>query len=162
MYKSKPARGKGYPAGASCITSILMNDIEARVNLDTEAFCTYVGKDYLQGILPGWKNHLLPIEGVQCSSASNNMYLLVILDTNLVFPHTEGSSKMKTEIVVRDNCTSQHIILGNYYLNIYGIDLNDHKDRYCIIGESKRQKFAFSNMPKPISMISRVKDTYKD
>ncbi|MBW0562994.1 hypothetical protein O181_102709 [Austropuccinia psidii MF-1] len=53
MCKTKPARGKGYTAGASCITSILMNDTEAKVNLDTGAFCTCVGKDYLQNILPG-------------------------------------------------------------------------------------------------------------
>ncbi|MBW0546395.1 hypothetical protein O181_086110 [Austropuccinia psidii MF-1] len=58
MCKTKPARGKGYTAGASCITSILMNDIEAKVNLDTGAFYTCVGKDYLQIILPAWKNHL--------------------------------------------------------------------------------------------------------
>ncbi|MBW0470539.1 hypothetical protein O181_010254 [Austropuccinia psidii MF-1] len=40
MCKTKPARGKGYTAGTSCITSILMNDTEASVNMDTEAFCT--------------------------------------------------------------------------------------------------------------------------
>ncbi|MBW0538051.1 hypothetical protein O181_077766 [Austropuccinia psidii MF-1] len=47
MCKTKPDRGKGYTADASCITSILMNDIEAKVNLDTGAFCTCLGKDYL-------------------------------------------------------------------------------------------------------------------
>ncbi|MBW0562181.1 hypothetical protein O181_101896 [Austropuccinia psidii MF-1] len=62
MCKTKPARGKGYTSGASCITSVLMNDIAAKVNLDTGALCTCVGKDYLQTILPGWRNHLLPIE----------------------------------------------------------------------------------------------------
>ncbi|MBW0527866.1 hypothetical protein O181_067581 [Austropuccinia psidii MF-1] len=111
MCKTKPSRGKGYIAGASFITSILMNDIEARVNFDAGEFCTCVGKDYLQAILPGWKNHLLPIKGVQFSSAINNMYPLGILDTNLVFPHPAGSVRMQTEIVVIDNCTSQHIIL---------------------------------------------------
>ncbi|MBW0511946.1 hypothetical protein O181_051661 [Austropuccinia psidii MF-1] len=50
MCRTKPARGKGYTAGESCITSILINDIEAKVNLDTGAFCTCVGKDYLQVI----------------------------------------------------------------------------------------------------------------
>ncbi|MBW0583196.1 hypothetical protein O181_122911 [Austropuccinia psidii MF-1] len=162
MCKTKPDRGKGHTAGASCITSILINDIEARVNLDTGVFCTCVGTDYLQSILPGWKNHLLPIEGVQFSSSSNNMYPFGILDTNLVFPHPAGSVRMKTEIVVMDDCTSQHIILGNDYLNICGIDLNNHEDRYFTIGENKRQTFAFSNMPKQISIISSVKDTYKD
>ncbi|MBW0514577.1 hypothetical protein O181_054292 [Austropuccinia psidii MF-1] len=129
MCKTKPARGKGYTAGTSCITLILMDDIEAKVNLDTGAFCTFVGKDYLQVILPEWKNHLLPIEGVKFSSASNNMYPLGILDTNIVFPHPAGSIRIKTEIVVMDNCTSQHIILGNDYMNIYGIDINNQKDR---------------------------------
>ncbi|MBW0593293.1 hypothetical protein O181_133008 [Austropuccinia psidii MF-1] len=103
MCKTKPARGRGYTSGASCITSILMNDIEAKVNLDTGAFCTCSGKDYIQAILPGWKNHLLPIEGVQFSSASNNMYPLGIMDTNLVFQHPERSVIMKTDIVVIDN-----------------------------------------------------------
>ncbi|MBW0561059.1 hypothetical protein O181_100774 [Austropuccinia psidii MF-1] len=104
--KTKPARGEGYTSGESCITSILINDTEARVNLDTGAFCTCVGKDYLQAILPGWKNHLLPIEGVQFSSSSNNIYPLGILDTNLVFPHPAGSVRMKTEMVVMYSCTS--------------------------------------------------------
>ncbi|MBW0519380.1 hypothetical protein O181_059095 [Austropuccinia psidii MF-1] len=162
MCKTKPARGKGYPAEASCITSILMNDIEAKVNLGTGAFFTCLGKDYLQAILLGWKNHLLPIEVVQFGSSSNNMYPLGILDTNLVFAHPEGSVRMKTEILVMDNCTSQNIILGNYYLNIYGIDINNHKDKYFTIGKNKRQTFAFSNMPKQTSVISSVEDTWKE
>ncbi|MBW0563016.1 hypothetical protein O181_102731 [Austropuccinia psidii MF-1] len=162
MCKPKPARGKGYTAGAYCITSILMNDIEAKVNLDIGAFCTCVGKDYLQAILPGWKIHLLPIEGLQFSSSSSNMYPLGILDTKLVFPHSEGSVRIKTEIVIMVNRTSQHIIIGNYYLNIYGIDINKHEYRYFTIGENKRQKFAFSNMQKQISVISSVRDTYKE
>ncbi|MBW0533245.1 hypothetical protein O181_072960 [Austropuccinia psidii MF-1] len=47
-------------------------------------------------------------------------------------------------------------------MNIYGIDINDHEDRYFTIGENKRQKFVFSNMPKQISVISSIKDTYKE
>ncbi|MBW0562189.1 hypothetical protein O181_101904 [Austropuccinia psidii MF-1] len=162
MCKSKPARGKGYTSESSCITLILMNDIEAKVNLNTGAFCTCVGKYYLQAILPGWKSHLLPIEGVQFSSASNNMYPFGIADTNLVFSHSPGSVRMKTEIVIMESCTSQHIILGDDYLNIYGIDINNQKDRYFTTGENKGQKFSFSNMPKQISMISSVKDTCRE
>ncbi|MBW0555546.1 hypothetical protein O181_095261 [Austropuccinia psidii MF-1] len=84
------------------------------------------------------------------------------MGTNIVFPHPAGSIRMKTEIVVMNNCTSQHIILGNDYLNIYGIDINNHKDRYFTIMDNKRQKFAFYNMPKQISVVSSVKDTYKE
>ncbi|MBW0463206.1 hypothetical protein O181_002921 [Austropuccinia psidii MF-1] len=162
MCKTKSARGKGYPAEASCITSILINDVEAKLNLDTGAFYTCIGKDYLQFILPEWKNHLLPIEGMQFSSSSSNIYPLGILDTNIVFPHHAGSMIMKTEIVVMKNCTSQHIILVNDSLDIYGIEINSHKDRYFTIGENKRQKFAFCNMPKQISVVSSNKGAYKE
>ncbi|MBW0555026.1 hypothetical protein O181_094741, partial [Austropuccinia psidii MF-1] len=162
MFKTKPARGKGYTAGVSCITSFLMNHIEAKVNFDTAAFCTCVGKDYLQAIIPEWKNHLLPIEGIQFSISSKNIYPLGILDTNIVFPHPAGSIRMKTEIVIMDNFTSQHIILGNDYLNIYGIDINNHEDRYFTIGENKRQKFAFYTMPKQIHELLDVLYTYNN
>ncbi|MBW0497290.1 hypothetical protein O181_037005 [Austropuccinia psidii MF-1] len=118
MCKTKAASGKGYTSGASCITTIVMNDVEEKVNLDTGAFCNCVGKDYLEVILLKWKNNLLPIEGMQFSSASNDMYPLGILDINLIFPHHARSVKIKTEIVVMDNCTSQNIILGNDGLNI--------------------------------------------
>ncbi|MBW0522249.1 hypothetical protein O181_061964 [Austropuccinia psidii MF-1] len=50
----------------------------------------------------------------------------------------------------------------NDYLNIYGIDINNHKDRYFTIGENKRQKFSFFNIPKQISILSSNKDTYKE
>ncbi|MBW0528669.1 hypothetical protein O181_068384 [Austropuccinia psidii MF-1] len=162
MCKTKPAKGKGYTSGESCITSVFINDFEAKVNLYTGAFCTCIGKDYLQIILPERKNHLLPIEGVQFSSASNSMYSLRILDTSIVFPHPVGSVTMKTEIVVMENFTSQNIILGNDYLNIYVIDINNHKDRYFEIVENKRQTFSFSNIPKQILIVSSNKDTYKE
>ncbi|MBW0461708.1 hypothetical protein O181_001423 [Austropuccinia psidii MF-1] len=133
MCKNKPARGKGYASGASCIKSVLLNEIEAKLNLNTLEFFPYVGKDYLQVILPQWKNHLLPIEGVQFISSSNNMYPLSMLDTKMIFPHPSGSMRIKTEIILMDNCTSQHIILGNYYFNICGVYLNNNTDRYFTI-----------------------------
>ncbi|MBW0548940.1 hypothetical protein O181_088655 [Austropuccinia psidii MF-1] len=90
------------------------------------------------------------------------MYPLGILDTNIVFPHPVGGVRMKTEIALIDNCTSQHITLGNDYFNICGVDINNHKDRYFTIGENKRQKFAFSNIPKQISVVSSNKDAYTE
>ncbi|MBW0514587.1 hypothetical protein O181_054302 [Austropuccinia psidii MF-1] len=45
MCKSKPAKGQGSTSGASCITSILMKDVYAKFNLDTEAFFTCASKD---------------------------------------------------------------------------------------------------------------------
>ncbi|MBW0512369.1 hypothetical protein O181_052084 [Austropuccinia psidii MF-1] len=61
-----------------------------------------------------------------------------------------------------NNFTSQHFILGNDYLNIYGIDINNHKDRYFTIGENKSQKFAFPPEKREITVIRQVKNVNKE
>ncbi|MBW0578312.1 hypothetical protein O181_118027 [Austropuccinia psidii MF-1] len=52
-----------------------------------------------------------------------------------------------------DNCTSNHFVLGNDYLSIYGIDISKQKDRYFTIGDNKRQKFDFLSNKKQITVI---------
>ncbi|MBW0504298.1 hypothetical protein O181_044013 [Austropuccinia psidii MF-1] len=79
MQGTKPARGKGYTAGSSCITNIVINNKEAKIHLYSGAFCTCVGKNYLDKIYTNWKNQLIPIEGINLSSASQNMYPLGII-----------------------------------------------------------------------------------
>ncbi|MBW0536265.1 hypothetical protein O181_075980 [Austropuccinia psidii MF-1] len=69
---------------------------------------------------------------------------------------------MKTEIVLIDNCTYQHIIIGNDSLNIYCIDIDNHKVRCFTIGQNKRKNFPFSNIPKQILVVSSNKDIYRE
>ncbi|MBW0556569.1 hypothetical protein O181_096284 [Austropuccinia psidii MF-1] len=143
MQKAKPARGKGYTAGSSCITNIVINNREAKIYLYPGDFCTCVGKDYLDKIYTNWKYKLMTIEGIKFSSARQNMHPLGIFEAPMIFPYPEGSIRLKVEFVVMNNCTSQHFIPGNDYLNIYGIEINNHEDIYFTIGKNKRKKFAF-------------------
>ncbi|MBW0542235.1 hypothetical protein O181_081950 [Austropuccinia psidii MF-1] len=112
-----------------CMYLIHVQDakIEAKLSLDSGAFCTCFGKDYLDRISTNWRESLIPIEGIKFSSASQDMHPLGIFEEAMIFPHPEGSIRLKVEFVVMNNCTSQQPILGNDYLNIYGIDINNHK-----------------------------------
>ncbi|MBW0568699.1 hypothetical protein O181_108414 [Austropuccinia psidii MF-1] len=78
---------------------------------------------------------------------------LGIIDLTLIFPHPSQYIRLKVEFVVMDNLTSNHFILGNDYLSIYGIDISNQKDRYFTIGDNKRQKFGLFNDKKPITVI---------
>ncbi|MBW0537989.1 hypothetical protein O181_077704 [Austropuccinia psidii MF-1] len=60
------------------------------------------------------------------------------------------------------NCTLKHFILGNHYLNTYGIDINNNKDRYFTLGENKRQKFAFPPEKREITVIRQVKNVNRE
>ncbi|MBW0558185.1 hypothetical protein O181_097900, partial [Austropuccinia psidii MF-1] len=90
------------------------------------------------------------------------MHPLGIFKAAMIFPHPTGSIRLKVEFVVMNNCTSQNFILVNDYLNIYGIDINNPKDRYFTIGENKRQKFSFPPEKRKITVIRQVKNVNKE
>ncbi|MBW0511248.1 hypothetical protein O181_050963 [Austropuccinia psidii MF-1] len=90
------------------------------------------------------------------------MHPLGIFEAAMVFPNPAGSIRLKVEFVVMNNFISQNFILGNDYLNIYGIDINNHKYRYFTIGENKRQKFAFPLDKGAITIIIQVKNLNKE
>ncbi|MBW0584074.1 hypothetical protein O181_123789 [Austropuccinia psidii MF-1] len=73
LYRTKPAKGMGYTAGKSSISIVMVDNQEAKVNLDTGAYCTCVGKSYLKTIVPDWQEKPIPIQGVKFSSASESM-----------------------------------------------------------------------------------------
>ncbi|MBW0580599.1 hypothetical protein O181_120314 [Austropuccinia psidii MF-1] len=131
----------------------MVGNQEAKANLDTGAYCTCVGKSYLKTIVPDWEEKLIPIQGVKFSSASESMKPLGIIDLTLIFPHPSQCIRLKVEFVVMDNCTSNHFILGNDYLSIYGIDIFNQQDRYFTIGDYKRQKFGFVNNKRQITVV---------
>ncbi|MBW0471858.1 hypothetical protein O181_011573 [Austropuccinia psidii MF-1] len=103
----------------------------------------------------------MPIEGIIFRSASHNLHPLGILEAAMISPHPAGSIRLKVEFVM-NNCTSQHSMSGNYYLNLYGIDINNYKDIYFTIGENERQIFAFPLENKKITVIRQVKHVRKE
>ncbi|MBW0583067.1 hypothetical protein O181_122782, partial [Austropuccinia psidii MF-1] len=62
--------------------------------------------------------HLLPIDGIKCNSASNQIEALGIFETNIIFPHINGNLRITVEFVVMENRSSTQFILGNDYLII--------------------------------------------
>ncbi|MBW0499893.1 hypothetical protein O181_039608 [Austropuccinia psidii MF-1] len=90
------------------------------------------------------------------------MHPLGIFEAAMIFPYPEGSIRLKVEFVVMNDCTSQHFILGNDYLNIYGSEINNHEDRYLTIRENKRQEFAFPPEKRKITVIRQVKNVNKE
>ncbi|MBW0564437.1 hypothetical protein O181_104152 [Austropuccinia psidii MF-1] len=131
----------------------MVGNQEAKANLDTGAYCTFVGQSYLKKNLLDWEEKLIPIQEVKFSSASESMNPLRMIDFTLIFPHPLQCIRLRVKFVVMDNCTSNHFILGNDYLSIYGIDISRQKDRYFTIGDNKREKFGFFNNKIQITVI---------
>ncbi|MBW0582611.1 hypothetical protein O181_122326, partial [Austropuccinia psidii MF-1] len=159
LMKTKPNRGKVYTARNYCITEVVIDNKPTKLFLDPGAFCSSVGKSFLKPYVPNFEDQLLPIDGIKLNSASNPMKALEIFETNVIFPHINGNSRIPVELVVMENCSSTHFKLGNDYLIMYGIDLHNNKDRYFTIGDNKRQKFAFYHLKDKLQEIKYDQST---
>ncbi|MBW0502874.1 hypothetical protein O181_042589 [Austropuccinia psidii MF-1] len=95
LYRTKPEKGMGYTAGKSSISIVMVENQEARVNLDTGEYCTCVGKIYLKTVVQHWEEKIIPIQGVNCSSASESMKPLGSIDLTLIFPHPSQCIRLK-------------------------------------------------------------------
>ncbi|MBW0483030.1 hypothetical protein O181_022745 [Austropuccinia psidii MF-1] len=88
LMKTKPNRGKGYTAGNSCITEVVIDNKPTKPLLDPGAFCSCVGKSFLKTCVPNFEDQLLPIDGIKFNSASNPMKELGILLRPMSYSHT--------------------------------------------------------------------------
>ncbi|MBW0524293.1 hypothetical protein O181_064008 [Austropuccinia psidii MF-1] len=73
LMKTKPNRGKGYTAGSSCITEVVIYNKPTKILLDPGAFCSCVGKSFLIACVPNFEDQLLPIYCIKFNSASSPM-----------------------------------------------------------------------------------------
>ncbi|MBW0518600.1 hypothetical protein O181_058315 [Austropuccinia psidii MF-1] len=67
--KTKPNRGKGYRAGNSCITEVVIDNKPTKPLLDPGAFFSCAGKSFLKDCVPNFEDQLLPIDGIKFNSA---------------------------------------------------------------------------------------------
>ncbi|MBW0568694.1 hypothetical protein O181_108409 [Austropuccinia psidii MF-1] len=87
LMKTKPNRVKGYTAGSSCITEVVINKEPTKPLLDPGAFFSCVGKYFHKTWLPNFEDHLLSIDGIKFNSSSNPIKALGIFETNIIFSH---------------------------------------------------------------------------
>ncbi|MBW0552141.1 hypothetical protein O181_091856 [Austropuccinia psidii MF-1] len=150
--KTKPNRGKGYTACNSCITEVVIDNKPTKCLLDPGDFCSCVGKSFPKTCVSNFEHQLLPIDGLKFNSARNQMKELGIFETNVILPHINGNLRITVEVIVMENCSSTHFILGNDYLIMYGIELHNNKERYFTIGDNRRQEFPFLPFKRQITV----------
>ncbi|MBW0473987.1 hypothetical protein O181_013702 [Austropuccinia psidii MF-1] len=60
----------------------------------------------------------------------------------ITIPHSKGNIRLNPEFVVLDDAHIQGFLLGTDYRRMYGIDINNSKNRHIKIGTNKEMKFS--------------------
>ncbi|MBW0556532.1 hypothetical protein O181_096247 [Austropuccinia psidii MF-1] len=85
-HRSKPEKGMGFTAGKLSIGIVMITNQEEKINVDTGAYFTSVGKSYLHTLGPDQEYKFLPIKGIKFLSPSERMKPPGIIDLTLIFP----------------------------------------------------------------------------
>ncbi|MBW0552041.1 hypothetical protein O181_091756 [Austropuccinia psidii MF-1] len=125
LMKTKPNLGKGYAAGYSCITEVVIDNKPTKCLLVPGAFCFCVGKSFLETCVPDFEDQLLPIDGIKFNSASHPIKALRIFETNVIFPHINENLR----ITLREVEISLH--LTDKEENELSSLLDDHKGAFA-------------------------------
>ncbi|MBW0568764.1 hypothetical protein O181_108479 [Austropuccinia psidii MF-1] len=152
LMRTKPNRGKVYTAGNSCITEVVIDNKPTKLLLDPGAFFSCVEKSFLKNCVPNFEDQLLRIDCIKFNSESNPTREFYIFETTVIFPHINRNLIITVELVVMENCSSTHFILGNDYLIMYGIDSHSNRDRYFTIGDNKCQKVSLLPFKRQITV----------
>ncbi|MBW0533926.1 hypothetical protein O181_073641 [Austropuccinia psidii MF-1] len=100
IMNTKPNRGKGYTAGKSCITEVVIENTRTKLLLDPGTFFSCAGKSFLKTCAPNFEYQLLPIDGIKFNSSRNPTKELGMFDTTVICPHINGNLRNMVEFVV--------------------------------------------------------------
>ena len=101
------------------------------------------------------------------SSCNSTLDPLGVIVLPLIFPHSKGSLRLDIEFVVMEDILSNHLILGNDALCLYGIDIIQSRGRYFTIGGDWKRKFQICNInssyentaPIPCNELSEIEQS---
>ncbi|MBW0532670.1 hypothetical protein O181_072385 [Austropuccinia psidii MF-1] len=106
--------------------------------IDSGAHCFIVAKRYLDNHLPKWKKQLFPTKAKNCKSASGKITSIGAIIEEIIIPHRKGNIRLNPELVVLDDAHIQGFLLGRDYQSMYGIEIENSKNRHITIGLLKR------------------------
>ncbi|MBW0577712.1 hypothetical protein O181_117427 [Austropuccinia psidii MF-1] len=111
--------------------------------IDSGAHCSIVARNYVDKHFSNWESQLLPTEAKNFKSASGQITSIGTIIKEIIIPHRKGKIRLNPEFVVLDDAHIQGLLLGTDYQRIYGIDIDNGKNRYITIGTNKKINFHF-------------------
>ncbi|MBW0539396.1 hypothetical protein O181_079111 [Austropuccinia psidii MF-1] len=110
--------------------------------IDSRAHCSIVARNYLDNPFPNWEKQLLPTKAKNCKSASGKMTSIGTIIEEIIIPHGKGDIRRNPEFIVLNDAHIQGFLLGTNYQRMYGIYIDNSKNRHITIGTNKEKRFS--------------------
>ncbi|MBW0488651.1 hypothetical protein O181_028366 [Austropuccinia psidii MF-1] len=137
-----PTRGMAYIHGTATKMTVLIDNSQHPLIIDSWAHCSIVARAYLDNHFPNWENQLLPNKAKNFKSDSAKMTSIGAIIKEIIIPQRKGDIRLNPEFLVLDDSHIQGLLLGTDYQRMYGNDIYNSKNRHISIGANKEKKFS--------------------
>ncbi|MBW0571792.1 hypothetical protein O181_111507 [Austropuccinia psidii MF-1] len=118
-----PTKGMAYIHGKATKMTVLIDNAQHPLIIDSGAHCFIVARNYLDNHFANWENKLLPAKAKKFKSSSGKMTSIGTIIKEITIPHRKGNLRLNPVFVVLDDAHIQGFLLGTDYQKMYGIDI---------------------------------------
>ncbi|MBW0488259.1 hypothetical protein O181_027974 [Austropuccinia psidii MF-1] len=129
-----------YMHGTAMKMTVFIDNAPHPLIIDSGAHCSIVARNHVDNHFPNWEIQLLPTKAKNFKSSSGKMTSIGTIIKEVIIPHWKGNIRLNPEFVVLDDAHIQGFLLGRDYQGMYGIDIQNSKNRHITIATNKEKK----------------------
>ncbi|MBW0587270.1 hypothetical protein O181_126985 [Austropuccinia psidii MF-1] len=137
-----PTKGMVYIHGTATKITVCIDNSQHPLIIDSGPHCSMVARNCLENHISNWEKQLLPTKAKNFKSASRKMTSIGTIIKEIIIPHRKGKVKLNPEFVVLDDAHIQGFLLVTDYQRMYGINIQNSKNRNITIGTNMEKKFS--------------------
>ncbi|MBW0513389.1 hypothetical protein O181_053104 [Austropuccinia psidii MF-1] len=107
-----PTKGMTYIHGTATKMTVLIDNAQYPLIIDSGEHCSIVARNYLDNHFPNWEKQLLPTKANKIKSASGMMTSIGTIIKEIIIPHRKGNMRLNPEFVMLDEAHIQGFLLG--------------------------------------------------
>ncbi|MBW0533176.1 hypothetical protein O181_072891 [Austropuccinia psidii MF-1] len=109
--------------------------------IDSCEHFSIVSREYLENHFPNWEKKLFPTKKKSFKSVSGKMKSISTILKEIIIHHRKDNIRLNPEFLVLEDSQIQGFLLGVDYQRMYGIDIQNSKNRHITIGTNKEFSF---------------------
>ncbi|MBW0515753.1 hypothetical protein O181_055468 [Austropuccinia psidii MF-1] len=137
-----PTKGMAYINGTATKITVCFDNSQHPLIIESGAHCSIVARNVLDNHFPKWETQLLPTKEKNFKSAAGKMISIGTIIKEIITPHRKGNIRLNPQFVVLDAAHIQGFLLGTDYQRMYGIDIDNSKNRHITIGKNKEKNIS--------------------
>ncbi|MBW0489961.1 hypothetical protein O181_029676 [Austropuccinia psidii MF-1] len=137
-----PTKGMEYINGTATKNTVCIDNSKHPLIINSGAHFSIVARNYLDHHFPNREKKRFLTKAKNFKSASGKMKSIWKIIKEIIIPHRKVNIRLNPEFVVLEDAHIQGLSLGTDYQRMYGIEIQNSRNRHITIGTNKENTYS--------------------